>query len=616
MSNDKMPSITDVSRRRALQMLGVASVGATLAACSKSKKSNDKGSGGGGKGGGGGGGTTGNAVFTGGYPYDAPPKGNFSTLPGVTEQIPQGIGLYYDYIMLPGAMYYWKQQTFTYFIADDSSKLSADGKTFTYKVRAGMKWSDGKPITATDVFSTWMCRYIVRSAAYDYVDSVEKTDDMTVTFHIGTPAPIAQYYILRSQIVPDSVYGTFAKQAEPLAKAKKDQADPAVVKVNKALLDFKPKSIVASGPYNIDINSVSTQQLTMPKNANSYLADKVHFDKVVVIQGEVEAVTPVLLQKKMDYATHGFPVATEKQLVSAGYRIIRPPVYSGPALFFNYSKHKEFADKKVRQALCMAFDHDQNGTVSLGDSGKGVKLFAGISDGSVPTWLSKADQAKLIKYTFDAAKAESTLTAAGWKKDGKNWKTPEGKTAAYDLIYPSDFADWSAAAQNLGSQLTNFGIKITLRGEQSTQEGVDVQHSNFSLAIQGWGSSSNPFPADNFRAALFTYNTPTLRPAYKGMNFPMKQKTDVVGEVDLEKVVIASGLGATTDDLKKATTTAALAFNELLPIIPLFERYGNNPTLTSAIAGYPDDGDPIYRNSPYADNFTAMLTFAGTLKPA
>src|SRR5262249_39626467 len=144
-----------------------------------------------------------------------------------------------------------------------------------------------------------------------------------------------------------------------------------------------------------------------------------------------------------------------------------------------------------------------------------------------------------------------------------------------DLLYPSDFGDWSAAADNLASQLKQFGIDITLHGEQSTQVTVDVEASKFTLAIQGWGSSANPFPSDAFQTALFTLNTPSLGPTQKGMNFPMNQKTDVAGKVNLKQVVIDSGLGATPADLKKATTTAALAFNELLPIVPLFERYGN-----------------------------------------
>ncbi|HVX46376.1 MAG TPA: ABC transporter substrate-binding protein [Mycobacteriales bacterium] len=593
----------DLSRRMVLQALGIASVGVAAASCSRANS--------------GGGGGSGDKTFHAGYPYDAPPKGNFNTFDGVVESIPNSIGYLYDYVLLPGAMYFWKEQKFFYLLADESSSLSPDGKTLTYKVRSGMTWSDGKPITAKDVYTTFLCGYPMVRPAFSYIDSFEQQGDDTVVFHIGTPAPVAQYYILRERIVPDSVFGTYAKQAEPLVKAKTSQDDKKMVQLNKTISAFKPDTIIASGPFNIDTSSVSDNQLLMTKNSKSYLADKVKFDKVQLYQGEVEAVTPLLLQKKIDYATHGFPVASEKEFVKKGFRIIRPPVYSGPAIFFNYAKLPEFSDKRARQALAHAVDRDQNGTVGEGNSGKGVKLMAGISDTVVPTWLSSADQAKLDKYELDPKKAAQLLQAAGWTKSGKNWKTPQGKTAAYTLLFPSDFADWSAAAKNLAGQLSDFGIQITLKGEQSVQHTADVKASKFELAIEGWGSSSNPFPADNFRAALFTYNTPSLGPTQHGMNFPMTQKTDVVGEVDLAKVVVDSGLGATTDDLKKNTTTAALAFNELLPVVPLWERYGNNPTLTSAIAGYPEsDSDPIYANSPYADNFTTILTFQGKLKPA
>jgi peptide/nickel transport system substrate-binding protein len=601
----------DLSRRRALQLFGVSSIGATAAACSRAN--NNTSGGGGGNGGGGGGGST---TFTAGYPYDAPPKGNFNPFDGVIESIPNSIGYLYDYTLLPGAMYFWKEQKYFNLIADESSSLSADGKTFTYKVRDGMTWSDGSKITAKDVYTTSTVGYVMIRPAFNYVDSFEMTDDMTVVYHIGTPAPIAQYYILRERIVPDSMFGVYGKKAEPMAKAKTPQSDKNMVALNKTISAFNPKSLLASGPFNIDLSSVTSNQLTMPKNDKCYFAKTVKFDKVLLYQGEVEAVTPLLLQKKIDYATHGFPVASETEFVKKGYRIIRPPVYSGPAIFFNYDKVPEFADKRARQALAYAIDRNQNGTVGEGKSGKGVVFMAGISDTSVPTWISDADQAKLNKYELNKDKATSLLKAAGWKKSGSTWKTPNGKDASYELMFPSDFADWSAAAKNLAGQLSSFGIKIILKGEQSVQATADVNASRFTLAIQGWGSSSNPFPADSFRAALFTYNTPTLGPTQKGMDFPMQQTTDIVGKVDLKEVVIAAGFGADTDALKKNTTTAALAFNELLPVVPLWERYGNNPALPSAVDGYPDDSDPIYFNSPYADNFTTILTFQGKLKPA
>lgn len=588
-----------LSRRHALQLLG-ASAGAVMVGCSRSEEGDDAA-----------------ASFRTWYPYHAPPAGNLNTLGGITNAIPQAIGYLADYIVLPGAMYKWKEQAYYYLLADESTTLSPDGKTFTYKVRPDQTWSDGAPITAQDVYTTWMCRYVLRNPAYDYVDKVELTDDMTVTFHIGTPAPIAQYYLLRERIVPDSVYGSFGKKAEPMAQAKAEATDPKVSQLAKQLAAFKPDTVIASGPYNIDIETVSNQQLTLRKNDKCWIAKKVNFDTVVDYASfDFTSIVPIILQKGLDYTTGGPPPAVERSVKKAGLRILRSPIYSGPALYFNYGKLAEFSDKRVRQALCYAVDHEANGTVSLGESGKDIVYYAGISDVMVPQWISAEDQKKLIKYRLDVDKAETLLTSAGWTKRADDWYTPDGKRAAYDLLVPSDFGDWSSAANNLGSQLKDFGIAITVRGVESSQIATYLQESDFELAIQAWGSSSNPFPADAFRTALFDLNTPGLAPDHKGMDFPMQQSTEVVGDVDLEKVVIDSGLGANPDALKQSTTTAALAFNELLPVIPLWERYGNSPLLDEQIAGYPPDGDPLYDNSIYGDNFTTILTFEGVLKPA
>lgn len=551
------------------------------------------------------------------YPYHAPPVGTYNGLGGVTSSIPQAIGYLGDYVLLPGAMYKWQEQSFYYLLADPSSSLSGDGRTLTYRVRPDQHWSDGSPITATDVYTTWMCRYVIRHPAYDYLEAVEQTDDMTVTFRISTPAPIAQYYLLRERVVADAQFGRFAAEAEQLAQSKADPSDLAVTKLAKQIAAFKPDEVLASGPFTIDTETVSNQQLTLRKNNRCWIADKVNFDTVIDYASfDFTSIVPIILQKGLDYTTGGPPPAVERSVTKAGLRILRSPIYSGPALYFNYDKLPEFADKRARQALCYAFDHEQNGNVALGESGKEITAYAGISDVMVPTWLSPDEQNKLIRYGFDTEKAADLLGAAGWTKTGGKWHTPQGEPAAYDLLFPSDFPDWNASAANLASQLSDFGIAITQRGVQSAQAGAFVEDGDFTLAIQSWGSSSNPFPADSFRTALINLNAPGLGPSKKGMNFPMQQRTDVVGDVDLEEVVKQSGLGATTDALKQATATAGLAFNELLPIIPLWERYANSPLLDEAVTGYPPDDDPLYANSIYGDNFTTILTFEGTLKPA
>jgi peptide/nickel transport system substrate-binding protein len=122
-----------------------------------------------------------------------------------------------------------------------------------------------------------------------------------------------------------------------------------------ALLDeiknFRPQQILASGPFQFDYGSITNSQLTLVKNPNGVNADQVLFDRLVIYNGETPDVTPLVLAGDVDYATHGFPPATEKAFQQQGLRIIRPPVYSGPALLFNLDKLPEFRDKRARQAL-------------------------------------------------------------------------------------------------------------------------------------------------------------------------------------------------------------------------------------------------------------------------
>ncbi|WP_020575702.1 ABC transporter substrate-binding protein [Actinopolymorpha alba] len=609
------PIDRELSRRRVLEIFGLgAASAAVLAACGGgdgSGNNNNNGGGGGGKG---------NGEFRGAYPYQVPPKGHFNVMSGVTDSILGGTP-YQDLILVPGGMYLWKEKKWVPMLAE-KWEFDEAAKTFTYTVRQGINWSDGKPVTSKDVVSTFWCRRVMRQVEWEFLDDVKATDDQTVVFTMKKPSTVIERYAIRQGIFSDAMYGEFAKRAQALFGAGKDLDSPEGKKLNEELQAYRPKNpetdVITNGPFRWDFNGITNAQLTLVKNDKGYQADKVLFDKVVLYNGEVPTITPLVVGKQIDYATHGFPVATEKEAINKGLRIIRPPVYSGPALFFNLDKVPEFKDVRVRQALAHAINRDDNGTFALADSGKGVKYMAGFSDNLVPDWLSQEEQDKLNKYELDPQKATALLTEAGWKKQGSSWVKPDGKPAEYEIIFPAEFADWSSAGDNLAKQLTAFGIKVTGRGVTHTQQPIDVDKGNFQLAIQGWGASSSPHPHFAFVADLFTHNIPiAANQGGKGMAFDLKQTTKALGPVDLEQVVTAAGEGLDEVEQKKNVATAATAFNELLPIVPLFERYGNNPALEGVrVDKWPGDEDPILQNSPYADNFTIMLMLDGRLKPA
>ncbi|MDI7276761.1 MAG: ABC transporter substrate-binding protein, partial [Anaerolineae bacterium] len=305
--------------------------------------------------------------------------------------------------------------------------------------------------------------------------------------------------------------------------------------------------------------------------------------------------------------------ATEKAFVEQGIHIIRAPIYTGPALFFNNDVYP-LNKKEIRQAMAYVIKRDENGTVSLGDSGRGVKYMLGFSDNLAPLWISNADLATFNTYDYDPAKAEALLTSVGCKKGADGiWVDDKGKPLAFELLVPAEYADWSAAAENVALQLNNFGFKITVRGIQFQQEATEVRSGRFQIAIRSWGAA-NPHVYFAYVNDLFIDNYVQSTEG-RGMNFPMKQKLADGTEVDLQQLIVDSVEGLDEGAQKEKILTVARVFNELLPVVPLWERYGNNPARETRVTGWPPEGDPRYLNAVYGDNFVVMMILDGTLKP-
>jgi peptide/nickel transport system substrate-binding protein len=429
---------------------------------------------------------------------------------------------------------------------------------------------------------------------------------------MAEPSTVVERYVIRvAPIVDRATYGEWSDRLQELVdQGLADDSDEWSALLQE-FNEYRPEGVNATGPYNIDVGSINEARLTLLKNESSWLADTVKFDKVYLYNGETPTVTPLVLALQVDYATHGFPPATERAFSELGVRIVRPPIYSGPALFFNYTVYP-FNVKEVRQAIAYAVDRNENGVVSLGDSGKAVQYMAGFSDNIVPLWVD--DPSALNPYELDLDMAASLLEGLGFTKgDDGIWVTDQGGKMEYELTVPAEFADWSAAAENLAGQLTAFGIKTTVRGVQFQQHPIDVNQGNFQMAIRAWGSG-NPHPYFSFVADLYTHNIEAAEGP--GMSFEMVQPTECCGEFNFEEMNDNSTVGLDVAAQKAMVAETAKAFNELLPIVPIWERYGNNPAMEELhTCGWLPEGDPIYANSPYADNFAVMMILDGTLYP-
>src|SRR5215216_8111004 len=398
------------------------------------------------------------------WPYEIPPQGHFNLMQGVARAIFNPPNIYADLIIEPMAMYYWASKDWLPLLATEWA--FQDGENFQVKLRQGAVWSDGNPITSKDVLASFSLARLMKVTVWNYIDQVTAADDYTVNFHMSVPSTVVERYVLRFNCMSAATYGDWAAQADDLFGSGKTLDDPEGKQLLDQFVKFRPDNVIASGPFMFDVASFTNSQNTLLKNDKAWNAADVQFDRIINYNGETPDITPVVLAKDVDYATHGFPPATEQQfLETPEIRVLRPPTYNGNCLYINYNTLGDvFGDKRVRQALAHAINREQNGTISLGDSGVAVQFMSGMSDIMIPDWLSEDDVLSLNPYEYDLEKAAALLLEVGWTKDGDTWKTPDGNDAAWEIMFPSEFVDATGSAQDAVEQLGNFGIKLEPRG--------------------------------------------------------------------------------------------------------------------------------------------------------
>jgi peptide/nickel transport system substrate-binding protein len=547
--------------------------------------------------------------FIGGWPYSVPPDGHFNSYASGFI----GLGIYVDLQQPPLAIYMWGSGEYTPMAA--ASFGFDDDNNYVVTLEDGNTWSDGSPITADDLVATFNTGYLSGWNVWNFMDSVEKVDDLTVKFNLSAPSLAVERFILTEGLRPSSVYGTFSDSAAALIPDKKKAGDADFDAALTALTDFRPERMISGGPYVLNPEDISDARVTLMANPGGVASDTVKFDQVVLWNGETETVTPLLANGDMWYATHGLPPATEADLISRGIDIIRTGMLSGPAIYINYDIYP-LNRAEVRQAIAHAIDRDANGFVSLGESGVSPAYMAGMADGLAESWLSEEVLDSLNPYDYDVEGAAAILEGIGFTRDAAGkWMDDQGNPLAFDLKFPAEFADWSAAAENAIQALNDFGFQITGVAVQFQQQEQDVYNSDFQMAIRNWGTGS-PFPGFSYLEPYRRYNGQAglAGEAGGGMKMPL-DVTYSGGEINLLDLANTSLEGLDADAQIPHIEQLAMSFNELLPIIPLWERYTNNAFNRNFLNAPPAD-DPVYLNDTTADAFMPTMILLGMISPA
>jgi peptide/nickel transport system substrate-binding protein len=552
-------------------------------------------------------------TWLGTWPYSAPGTHNLNSF--AAGGLNDNLGLVYrPLVELTPAYYLWGNDAYVGILAE-SWGFNDDFSAFEYTIKEGAMWSNGDPITAEDVVNTFSIGRILNWAQWGFLSSVEAVDARTVRFNFqeGRASLNAQRQLLKEHVTASANYADLAARAQQLVADGKTRDDQEWKDLATAIAEFRPETLIASGPYTYSLSDVGEAFMTLRWQPNSLYSGSVRFGELKLWAGETEVTTPLVLSGELAHSTNVYPPATVDSFDAAGIRLVTTPRGYGPALLFNFTI-PAFQDVRVRQAMAHAINRDQSALLTNGLGAAGTVYFSGILDSITPSILSAETIASLNGYEYNLEGAAALMEAAGYTRNAAGkWANAAGETLTFEYTFPADFADFSAAARDATAQLNEFGFDISERALPWQEAAESIRLGDYQLSVWSWGAGS-PFAFQNMNNPIRRWNQPVLAADRPGMSLPLQ--FEYQGEqIDLNALILDVSNGTDPALLQAKADRLARIINEMMFYIPLSEMLSVEPLNENSIAGAPPDDALIY-NNPSSDHFIILLILDGVLRPA
>ncbi|HKV88551.1 MAG TPA: ABC transporter substrate-binding protein [Candidatus Dormibacteraeota bacterium] len=448
---------------------------------------------------------------------------------------------------------------------------SADGKTLTFTIRAGVQWSDGQPLSADDVVYTF--NLLKQNSALDLqsdwsvLSSVTKqgSDQVVMTFQ-SSAVPYFYQVAAQTAIVPQHVWSAIkdptSKVAQPVGTGpfKMSQCTPQNVEYTKNS-SYWQKGL----PY---IQTVNYPAFTDNDPANQFLA-----------AGQAQWGGQFIPNIDTYY------VARDR----ANNHYWFPPI-ANVDIWINLTK-SPLDNKAVRQALAYGIDRG-----SVSQKGEYGYEPAGNQTGVLtPTFASWVDQSAMGKYGYkmDVNKATQLLSQAGFTKGSDGiMADSSGHKLAFTIISIAGYTDWTASLQVVKQNLQQIGVQITEQDQNSNDYFNNLFTGNYQLAYGELATSPGPSPYYELRNTLDSATTAAIGQTAAG-DYERYKNPQVDSLLDQ--------YGATTDsnkqhDLIKQVEAFML---EDVPVIPVTEGVAWYEYSTRDIGGWPTQKDPFAAPAPW-----------------
>ena len=315
---------------------------------------------------------------------------------------------------------------------------SDEGKTYTFKIREGVKFHDGTPLTADDVAASW--RAIIhppesvssaRESHYIMVAKVEAPDPTTVVFRLKFAT------------------GAFLPAL----------ADPFNWIYQKAILDIDPrwyeKNIMGSGPFKLGGYEIG-QSIKGVRNPDYYHPGQPYLDGFTAIYAPKQAVrVDAIRGDRAAGEFRGLPPSARDQLQQElGDKVVMQSSdwNCGNVITPNHKK-KPFNDVRVRRALTLAIDQ-WHGAPALAKIAN-VKTVGGVVFPGSPLAATRAELETLAGYWPDIEKSRAEAR--------RLLKEAGAEGLAFELLNRNVDQPYKFVGTWLIDEWSKIGLRVTQR---------------------------------------------------------------------------------------------------------------------------------------------------------
>jgi peptide/nickel transport system substrate-binding protein len=350
--------------------------------------------------------------------------------------------------------------------------VSADGRTITWHLRHGVKWSDGKPFSSADVTYTFRVvmdsdNNIVDRTPWVRLATVTAPDRYTVVFRFKKPYALflADYFTPLNQtcVLPEHILGPGTK-------------------INQAAFNGLPVGI---GPFRYTAfhrgDDVELEANPYYWRGHAKLARIVYkmitdenTDFTELETGEIDLWALI----------NGALAQRVRALPGKAFSTAPGGIVSG--VYFN-TQRPSVSDPRVRRALRLATDQK-----SIVDK---IALGNGLTQRSVIA-ASSPDYLALPLLKYDPKAAAALLDAAGWKRGPGGMRSKNGVPLTVDLGIPSGYRPSANLAGLLHDDWGAVGVNVTIHVWADSQffapssEGGVIQSGRFDAALFSNGRAS------------------------------------------------------------------------------------------------------------------------------